>query len=86
MKESIKTLASSKRALVALLGILSVVLTHFLTHHIGLDPAEAQELSASLTSSILGLAGVLIASIGISDHGKAMGKPSGVGHKEDSNE
>ena len=52
----------------------------------GLDAAEAQDLSDKLTTSILGLAGVLIASIGVSDHGKAMGKPADVGHKEDSGE
>lgn len=82
MKKSIKTLLSSKRTIVAVLGVVSVVLTHILTHHLGLDATEAQDLSDKLTTSILGLSGVLIASIGVSDHGKAMGNPAGVGHKE----
>jgi uncharacterized membrane protein len=86
MKESLKTLLGSKRTIVAVLGVVSIVLTHVLTHHMGLEAAEAQDLSDKLTTSILGLAGVLIASIGVSDHGKAMGKPAGVGHKEDSGE
>ncbi len=86
MKESIQTLLGSKRTMVAIVGVLSIVLTHVLTHHLGLDAQEAQELSDKLTSAILGLSGVLIASIGVSDHGKAMGKPAGVGHKEESNE
>jgi hypothetical protein len=86
MKESLKTLLGSKRTIVAVFGVVSIVLTHVLTHHMGLEAAEAQDLSDKLTTSILGLAGVLIASIGVSDHGKAMGKPAGVGHKEDSGE
>jgi uncharacterized membrane protein len=86
MKKSLKTLLGSKRTLVAILGVVSIVATHVLTHHLGLEASEAQDLSDKMTTSILGLAGVLIASIGVSDHGRAMGNPAGVGHKDGQSE
>jgi len=82
MSDSLKTLLASKRVIVAIVGFISVVISHVLTHHLGLEAAEAEALAGELSTAIMALTGTLIASIGISDHGKAMGRPTGVGHKE----
>ena len=82
ISDSLKTLISSKRVMVAIIGFISVVISHVLTHHLGLEAAEADALAEKASTAIMALTGTLIASIGISDHGKAMGKPAGVGHKE----
>jgi len=86
MKDSLHTLFESKRVMVAIFGIVAIVVSHILTHHLGLDAAEADALAEKITTSIMALTGTLIASIGISDHGKAMGNPSGQGHKEKEDE
>ena len=86
MKDSLGTLLHSKRVMVAIFGFLAIVVSHVLTHHLGLEQAEADELAQKISTAIMTLAGTLIASIGISDHGKAMGKPAGVGHKDQKDE
>ena len=80
--ESLKTLLASKRVMVAIVGFISVVISHVLTHHLGLEAGEADAVAERTSTAIMALTGTLIASIGISDHGKAMGKPAGTGHKE----
>ena len=72
--------------MVAVVGLLTVLLSQILVHHIGLSEEDANELASKLATSIVAMSGTLIASIGISDHGKAMGKPAGVGHKEEEGE
>lgn len=86
MKDSLTTLIKSKRVMVAVVGLLTVLLSQILVHHIGLSEEDANELASKLATSIVAMSGTLIASIGISDHGKAMGKPAGVGHKEEEGE
>lgn len=74
MKESIITLLTSKRAMVALLVAVFDVLMFF---GVGVDAALAEKLATLITT----IGGVLILGISVSDHGKAMGNPSGVDHK-----
>jgi hypothetical protein len=74
MRESIATLLTSKRALVALFaaGIDCLILLG-----LPIEPALAEQLAVLVTT----IAGVLIGGISVSDAGKAMSMPAGVGHK-----
>jgi len=74
MKDSIITLLTSKRFMVA---VVTVVLNVALAFGFELD---AEKLTTLLTA-INTIALALIGGISISDHGKAMGQPAGVDHK-----
>lgn len=74
MKASIITLLTSKRAMVAVLTACADVLVLF---GLNLDPVLAEQLATLVTT----VAGVLIGGISLSDAGKAMTMPVGVGHK-----
>lgn len=74
MTDSIKTLLTSKRSLVAVLTALFDILILF---GLSLDPELADKLATLVTT----IGGVLIAGISASDHGKAMGHPPGTDHK-----
>lgn len=73
MADSIKTLLTSKRVMVAVAAILADVLV--LSFDVG---GESAHKIAMLVTTI---AGILIGGISVSDHGKAMGQPAGVDHK-----
>ena len=74
MLQSIVTLATSKRFIVAVSTALVDVAVIF-----GLDlpPEAADKLSTLLTA----LGGVVVLGISVSDHGKAMCLPPGIDHK-----
>lgn len=74
MKDSIITLLTSKRVIVALVAL---VLDVALIFGVDLDA----EKTATLLTTITTLAGILIGGISVSDHGKALGQPAGVDHK-----
>lgn len=74
MWEAIKTLLTSKRALVA---FLTAALDVLLLLGLDIDPALAETVATLVTT----IGGVLIAGISASDHGKAMGQPAGIDHK-----
>ncbi len=74
MLNSIKTLLTSKRALLAfLIAVFDVVVL--------LGGEVPPELAESLATLVTTLGGVLIAGISHSDHGAAMGQPAGTDHK-----
>ena len=75
MKDSILTLLSSKRVMVAIVTLVVDMALLF-----GLD-LDAEKMS-TLLGAVNTIATVLIAGISVSDAGKAMGRPSGVGHKD----
>ncbi len=74
MIDSILTLLTSKRAMVALLVAIFDLLVLL---GLNLDPALAETLATLFT--IIG--GILIAGISASDHGKALSQPNGIDHK-----
>ena len=74
MLESILTLLSSKRTIVA---VVTVVVDAALIFGVEVDP---EKLSLVITA-VTALGGALIGGISVSDHGKAMGMPQGVDHK-----
>jgi hypothetical protein len=75
MWESVKTLLTSKRAMVALLTALVDALLLF---GLALPPTTAEVLATLVTT----IGAVLIAGISASDTGKALTMPAGVGHKD----
>ncbi len=74
MWETLTTLFTSKRALIAVLIALFDLL---LLLGADIDPALAETIATLVTV----VAGILIAGISHSDHGKAMGQPAGTDHK-----
>jgi len=75
MLDSILTLLTSKRSMIALLTAIVDVLIYF---GLGIDITIADKLATLITT----LGGLLIAGISASDTGKALGKPPGVDHKD----
>lgn len=74
MLESILTLLTSKRTMVA---IVTLVVDAALLFGVEIDPEKLQFLLTAVTA----IGGALIGGISVSDHGKAMGMPAGVDHK-----
>jgi hypothetical protein len=74
MLDSIKTLLTSKRAMVA---VMAALLDCLILLGLDLDPALAEQLAVLVTT----VASVLIGGISLSDAGKALIMPAGVGHK-----
>lgn len=75
MGDSIRTLLTSKRAMIAVFVAAFDVL---ILLGLDLNPALAEQLAVLVTT----VAGVLIGGISISDAGKAMTLHAGVGHKD----
>ena len=75
MLESIKTLLTSKRAMVAFMVALFDILIMLGVG--GLSP----ELAESIATLVTTIGGVLIAGISASDTGAAISQPGGVDHK-----
>lgn len=75
MINAIKNLASSKRAIIALVTAVADVLV---ITGVDVTPEKTQAIITVLTT----LGGVLIAGISVTDYGKALGKPAGVDHKD----
>jgi hypothetical protein len=74
MKQALRDLLTSKRVIVALVGAAADIAIHY---GIELTPEELSHFE----HAILTVTGILIGGFTLTDTGKALGKPAGVGHR-----
>lgn len=72
--EALRTLATSKRVMLALVAL---VVDAALMFGVELEPSVLETMLTAVNTFAI----ALITGISVSDHGKAMGQPSGVDHK-----